>query len=59
MAKLGSWPLPRTAVRGMYAGGRGNAAARRFARVWAAVFSAGLAPRRWVTLRLPGAVPEG
>jgi len=46
MAKLGSWPLSSTAVRGMYAGGRGNAAARRFARVWAAVFSAGLAPRR-------------
>jgi deazaflavin-dependent oxidoreductase (nitroreductase family) len=37
----------------MYAG-RGNAAARRFARLWAAVFSAGLAPRRWVTLEVAG-----
>jgi hypothetical protein len=38
----------------MYAGGRGNAAARRFARVWAAVFGAGLLPRRWVTLEVAG-----
>jgi deazaflavin-dependent oxidoreductase (nitroreductase family) len=41
-------------LRAMYAGGRGNAAARRFARFWAAVFGAGLAPRRWVTLEVPG-----
>ena len=38
----------------MYAGGRGNTAARRFARVWGAVFAAGLFPRRWVTLEVPG-----
>jgi hypothetical protein len=38
----------------MYATGRGNATARRFARAWAAVFAAGLAPRRWVTLEVPG-----
>jgi hypothetical protein len=54
MAKVGSWPLSEDAVRAMYAGGRGNATARRFARVWAAVFGAGLAPRRWATLEVTG-----
>ena len=54
MAKLGSWPLSENAIRAMYAGGRGNAAARRFARVWAAVHGAGLLPRRWVTLEVAG-----
>jgi hypothetical protein len=38
----------------MYAGGRGNAAARRFARWWASVFGLGLAPRRWMTLEVAG-----
>ena len=38
----------------MYAGGRGNAVARRFARFWAAVQGAGLLPRRWVTLEVVG-----
>lgn len=38
----------------MYVGGRGNAAARRFARVWSRVFGAGLFPCRWVTLEVPG-----
>jgi hypothetical protein len=41
-------------LRAMYAGGRGNATARRFARLWAAVFGLGLLPRRWVTLEVPG-----
>ena len=41
-------------LRAMYAGGRGNAAARRFARLWASVFGLGLAPRRWVTLEVAG-----
>ncbi|HEX5994403.1 MAG TPA: nitroreductase/quinone reductase family protein [Jiangellales bacterium] len=41
-------------LRAMYAGGRGNATARRFARVWAAVLGAGLLPRRWVTLEVVG-----
>ena len=41
-------------LRAMYATGRGNAAARRFARFWAAVLGAGLAPRRWVTLEVAG-----
>ncbi|PWU54352.1 nitroreductase family deazaflavin-dependent oxidoreductase [Micromonospora sp. S4605] len=38
----------------MYAGGRGDATARRFARVWAAVLGTGLFPRRWVTLEVAG-----
>jgi hypothetical protein len=41
-------------LRGMYAGGAGNATARRFARVWAAVLGTGLLPRRWVTLEVVG-----
>jgi len=41
-------------LRAMYLGGRGNTTARRFARVWAGVFSLGLLPRRWVTLEVIG-----
>jgi hypothetical protein len=41
-------------LRAMYAGGRGNTTARRFARLWAAVFGLGLVPRRWITLEVPG-----
>ncbi|SNY59217.1 nitroreductase/quinone reductase family protein [Paractinoplanes atraurantiacus] len=41
-------------LRAMYSGGRGDATARRFARFWAAVQGAGLLPRRWVTLEVPG-----
>ena len=41
-------------LRAMYPGGRATGAARRLARIWAAVFSAGLMPRRWVTLEVPG-----
>jgi hypothetical protein len=48
------WPLSDDDLREMYVGGRGNATARRFARAWAAVFSAGLAPRRWVNLEVAG-----
>jgi len=33
---------------------RADATARRLARMWAAVFGLGLAPRRWVTLEVPG-----
>ena len=52
---MGSWPVHHDdALRAMYAGGRGNDTARRFARVWAAVFGAGLAPGRWVTLEVVG-----
>ncbi len=41
-------------LRVMYTGGRADAAARRLARLWAAVFSLGLAPGRWVTLEVAG-----
>jgi hypothetical protein len=41
-------------LRAMYAGGHGNRTARRFARAWAVVLGSGLAPRRWVTLEVPG-----
>jgi len=41
-------------LRAMYAGSRGNPAARRFARLWASVFGLGLQPRRWVTLEVAG-----
>ncbi len=41
-------------LRAMYAGGRGNTTARRFARLWAAVFARGLLPKRWVTLEVTG-----
>jgi polyisoprenoid-binding protein YceI len=41
-------------LRAMYQGGRGDTTARRFARLWAAVFRLGLAPKRWVTLEVAG-----
>ncbi len=43
-------------LRAMYAGGRGNAVARRFARLWGWVQARGWLPRRWVTLEVPGRV---
>jgi polyisoprenoid-binding protein YceI len=41
-------------LRAMDEGGRANATARRYAKVWAAIFAVGLAPRRWVTLEVAG-----
>ncbi len=41
-------------LRAMYVGGRGNATARRFARLWIALILLGLPPRRWVVLEVPG-----
>jgi hypothetical protein len=41
-------------LRAMYAGGHGNATARRFSRCWARVFDLGVLPRRWVTLEVAG-----
>jgi hypothetical protein len=41
-------------LRRMYQGGRADATAKRYARVWAWVFRRGLAPRRWVALEVPG-----
>jgi deazaflavin-dependent oxidoreductase (nitroreductase family) len=51
---MARWPYSDDDLRAMYAGGRGNATARRFARAWAVVLGAGLLPRRWVTLEVPG-----
>lgn len=39
----------------MYVGGKGNKAARRYARIWAWAFGKGLGPgKRWITLEVPG-----
>jgi polyisoprenoid-binding protein YceI len=51
---MSSWPYSHESLRAMYAGGRANATARRFSRMWATVFGLGLMPRRWVTLEVPG-----
>ena len=51
---MGSWPYSEDRLRAMYAGGRADATARRFARLWAAAFGLGLMPRRWVTLEVAG-----
>jgi len=51
---MASWPFSDDRLRAMYAGGRADATARRFARIWAAAFSLGLMPRRWVTLEVAG-----
>jgi deazaflavin-dependent oxidoreductase (nitroreductase family) len=48
------WPYSDDDLRAMYAGGRGNAVARRFARFWALVLGTGLLPQRWVTLEVVG-----
>ncbi len=49
-----SWPLSADGLRAMYRGGRADATARRFARLWSAVFALGLVPKRWVTLEVAG-----
>ena len=41
-------------LRAMYRGGRGNATARRYARVWNALMRPGVLPRRWVSLEVRG-----
>jgi polyisoprenoid-binding protein YceI len=51
---MARWPYTDEELRSMYAGGRGNATARRYARLWAAVLGTGLLPRRWVTLEVAG-----
>jgi deazaflavin-dependent oxidoreductase (nitroreductase family) len=51
---MARWPHSNHDLRAMYAGGRGNATARRFARFWAVVQGAGVLPRRWVTLEVVG-----
>lgn len=49
-----SGPVSDEAARAMYADGRADATARRFARVWGAVFASGISPRRWVRLEVRG-----
>jgi F420H(2)-dependent quinone reductase len=49
-----TWAISPDRLRAMYSGGQADATARRLARIWAAVFSLGLAPRRWVTLEVSG-----
>jgi deazaflavin-dependent oxidoreductase (nitroreductase family) len=51
---MARWSYSDDNLRAMYAGRRGNPTARRFARFWAAVHSAGLLPRRWVTVEVVG-----
>jgi deazaflavin-dependent oxidoreductase (nitroreductase family) len=51
---MARWPYSDNDLRAMYTGGRGNATARRFARLWAVVLGSGLLPRRWVTLEVVG-----
>ncbi len=41
-------------LRAMYVGHRGNATARRYARLWARVMGWGVLPRRWITLEVVG-----
>ena len=41
-------------LRAMYVGGRGNATARRYARLWNTVMRLGLLPPRWVRLEVRG-----
>ncbi|WP_410622295.1 nitroreductase/quinone reductase family protein [Amycolatopsis sp. cmx-8-4] len=49
-----TWLYSPDRLRAMYCGGHADPAARRFARLWATVFSLGLQPRRWVTLEVAG-----
>jgi deazaflavin-dependent oxidoreductase (nitroreductase family) len=51
---MARWPISDQRAREMYAGGRGDETARWYARLWNRVFSAGLFPRRWVTLEVTG-----
>jgi polyisoprenoid-binding protein YceI len=51
---MNGWTFSDERLRAMYAGGRADATARRFARLWMSVFRLGLLPRRWVTLEVPG-----
>jgi hypothetical protein len=51
---MDNWPLSENRLRAMYAGGRASVTARRLARMWALIFSLGIAPRRWVTLEVTG-----
>ncbi|GIG40669.1 nitroreductase/quinone reductase family protein [Cellulomonas phragmiteti] len=52
MGRFERWQAAR--LRGHYAGGHGDAFARRAARFYAALHGTWLTPRRWVTLEVPG-----
>ena len=54
MTLFGRRKLRDARLRAMYAGGRGNRAARRYARWWIKTISLGILPRRWVVLEVPG-----
>jgi len=41
-------------LRAMYAGGQGNATAKRYARLWNRALRLGVLPRRWVSLEVVG-----
>ncbi len=49
-----SWPFSDERLRAMYAGPRTDRTGRILARIWAATFRLGVAPRRWVTLGVIG-----
>lgn len=49
-----TWTFSDDNVRAMYAGGRADATARRFAHLWMFVIGLGLLPKRWVTLEVAG-----
>lgn len=51
---MARWPISDDEARAMYVGGRGDANARWYARLWSKVFGSGLVPRRWVVLDVPG-----
>lgn len=51
---MSGWLFSDDRLRAMYADGRANATAKRFARFWTWVLGAGLFPRRWVTLEVAG-----
>lgn len=47
-------PFSDDRLRRMYSSGKGDAVARWLSHRWAAVHAAGLLPKRWVTLEVPG-----
>jgi hypothetical protein len=46
--------LDEIKLRRIYSGGRADACARRYARLWVRVITLGVLPRRWVVLQVPG-----
>lgn len=48
------WRYSAEGLRRMYRGGRGNAEARRYSRMWVRLIGTGLLPKRWVILEVSG-----